>query len=385
MASSSSWGTRQYSSSVYQPPPPGTTSLSHYPPPNRNNKLNSESLDEPLPEPIPSSPSPSYLSMSSQPSTRLSNPGDARKLIILDLNGTLLYRAPPKSRDLYPRKRGRDPRYIVTRPLRTVYARPYIPSFRKYLFHPETRKWLDVMVWSSAQPHSVEDMVGRVFGKNSGLIAVWARDTLGLNKAAYSSHLHSHSDSGHHRRPYLHSAQTTLLLDDSPLKARLQPWNHFCVPEYSREVWLRDGRVVAPPPPSSSLNEPTPSGFGSAPVESAPSLEAETDGGPKREVNAGRNVDDNGERTPRKYDETILAVIGILDAIKWQSNVAGWMKAKGVFRHNAPVHSLHDLNHLDPNRWFQYRDVRSHWVRRGKKALRELGIEIEAGVTGVLL
>ncbi|THV04174.1 hypothetical protein K435DRAFT_212185 [Dendrothele bispora CBS 962.96] len=50
------------------------------------------------------------------------------------------------------------------------------------------------------------------------------------------------------------------------------------------------------------------------------------------EVNAGRNVDDNGERTPRKYDETVLAVIGILDAIKWQSNVAGWMKTKGVFR-----------------------------------------------------
>ncbi|THV04176.1 hypothetical protein K435DRAFT_212164 [Dendrothele bispora CBS 962.96] len=34
MASSSSWGTRQYSSSVYRPPPPATTSLSHYPPPN---------------------------------------------------------------------------------------------------------------------------------------------------------------------------------------------------------------------------------------------------------------------------------------------------------------------------------------------------------------
>ncbi|THU81915.1 hypothetical protein K435DRAFT_591086, partial [Dendrothele bispora CBS 962.96] len=86
-------------------------------------------------------------------------------------------------------------------------------SFRKYLFHPETSKWLDMMVWSSAQPHSVEDMVGRVFGvsnksrsdigkgenadagtqeerkgekENSGLIAVWARDTFGLNKVAYS-------------------------------------------------------------------------------------------------------------------------------------------------------------------------------------------------------
>ncbi|THV04175.1 hypothetical protein K435DRAFT_569034, partial [Dendrothele bispora CBS 962.96] len=175
-----------------------------------------------------------------------------RKLIILDLNGTLLYRAPPESRDLYPRKRGRYPLYITTRPLRIVYARLYIPSFRKYLFHAETRKWLDVMVWNSAQPHSnvdagtQEEKEGEK--KNSGLIAVWAKDTLGLNKAAYNS-----------------KSQTTKNLDKpweqlTPLipgnenfspeemqRARemLQPWNHFCVPEYSREVWLRDGRVVA--------------------------------------------------------------------------------------------------------------------------------------------
>ncbi|KAF5339950.1 hypothetical protein D9758_016769 [Tetrapyrgos nigripes] len=47
-----------------------------------------------------------------------------------------------------------------------------------------------------------------------------------------------------HPTPYTHSPLTTLLLDDSPLKARLQPYNHFCVPEYSRDVWARDGRVV---------------------------------------------------------------------------------------------------------------------------------------------
>ncbi|THU86867.1 hypothetical protein K435DRAFT_842741 [Dendrothele bispora CBS 962.96] len=43
-----------------------------------------------------------------------------------------------------------------------------------------------------------------------------------------ASYLHPHSDSG--RQPYLHSTQTTPLLDDLPLKARLQPWNHFCIP-----------------------------------------------------------------------------------------------------------------------------------------------------------
>ena len=60
------------------------------------------------------------------------------------------------------------------------------------------------MVWSSAQPHSVDDMVAKCFdveregamrmegedgdrrkGRDN-LVAVWARDTLGLTQAEYS-------------------------------------------------------------------------------------------------------------------------------------------------------------------------------------------------------
>lgn len=62
------------------------------------------------------------------------------------------------------------------------------------------------MVWSSAQPHSVDDMVSRCFDSEAkaasdddegrqlaagqrgrdNLVAVWARDTLGLSEADYS-------------------------------------------------------------------------------------------------------------------------------------------------------------------------------------------------------
>jgi hypothetical protein len=43
------------------------------------------------------------------------------------------------------------------------------------------------MVWSSAQPHSVADMVDKCFGeRKEELVAVWARDTLGLDEQAYS-------------------------------------------------------------------------------------------------------------------------------------------------------------------------------------------------------
>ena len=37
-----------------------------------------------------------------------------------------------------------------------------------------------------------------------------------------------------------HSALTTLLLDDSPRKVRLQPFNHLCVPEYSMKAKAND-------------------------------------------------------------------------------------------------------------------------------------------------
>jgi hypothetical protein len=59
--------------------------------------------------------------------------------------------------------------------------RPYLTALRAYLFAPQTRAWLDVMVWSSAQPHSVEDMVWHALGDyREELVAIWARDTLGL-------------------------------------------------------------------------------------------------------------------------------------------------------------------------------------------------------------
>lgn len=48
--------------------------------------------------------------------------------------------------------------------------------------------WLDTMVWSSAQPHSVKDMVDHCFraADQDKFLAIWARDTLGLSAAQYS-------------------------------------------------------------------------------------------------------------------------------------------------------------------------------------------------------
>ncbi|KAH9963465.1 hypothetical protein BJV74DRAFT_870893 [Russula compacta] len=51
--------------------------------------------------------------------------------------------------------------------------RPCLSALRAYLFAPQMRTLLDVMAWSSAQPHSVEDMVLHVFGNDRDqLVAV---------------------------------------------------------------------------------------------------------------------------------------------------------------------------------------------------------------------
>jgi hypothetical protein len=139
----------------------------------------------PLPPPLPAvitpppaaRPSPSYLALASEPSKTLPEP--TRKLLILDLNGTLLLRSPR------PAKSSRSQYQSHAAP-RRVMPRPYLSALRAYLFAPQTRAWLDVMVWSSAQPHSVEDMVSCALGDDrEWLVAIWARDTLGLAKDHY--------------------------------------------------------------------------------------------------------------------------------------------------------------------------------------------------------
>ncbi|KAH0835736.1 hypothetical protein J3R83DRAFT_9561 [Lanmaoa asiatica] len=82
--------------------------------------------------PQPLKPSSAYLSLSQQPSEVLRNPGITRKLLVLDLNGTLLIRSARSRASTGPQ-------------LRPVQPRPYMQSLRQYLFCPETKAWLDTI------------------------------------------------------------------------------------------------------------------------------------------------------------------------------------------------------------------------------------------------
>ncbi|KAI9059463.1 hypothetical protein FKP32DRAFT_1634503 [Trametes sanguinea] len=372
--------------------------------------------------PPPRSPSPSYLAVAKQAPSRISEPSEVRKLLILDLNGTLLHRSPhvprPKNRH-NNEERARDEQGNWLPRLRPVHPRPYMRAFRSYLFAPQTRKWLDVMVWSSAQPHSVGDMVDKCFGEDKDqLLAVWARDTLGLSNDHYhrkvqtvkdlnkpwayfatqssdapssspsstassprsppeSSSPCRSSDEKASATPQAHSALTTLLLDDSPRKAELQPFNHVCIGEYSGERRAKDvetlqkeqewnsaiearqlldaqmadsqGSAIDNPStaPDDSPKALVPQDGGEPeldtaarvePEEAAPAAsEAETSKKRKRKEKklqkraALLQQLEAGGKPDACYDETLLAVVGVLDEIKSQANVAAWIRSGGLW------------------------------------------------------
>jgi hypothetical protein len=114
-------------------------------------------------------------------SAELSSHPFAKKLLVLDLNGTLLFRPkwspPPHSGP----SRGRFER--------PVSPRPFMRTLCKYLFHEETRPWFDTMVWSSAQPHNVATMVQSCFmNEQEKLVQVWGRDHINLDTDSYSAY-----------------------------------------------------------------------------------------------------------------------------------------------------------------------------------------------------
>jgi hypothetical protein len=288
--------------------------------------------------------------------------------------------------------------------------------------------------------------------------------------------------------PEYHSALTTVLLDDSPLKARLQPWNHVCLKEYVqatrnqdlkalelqelRKLWeqrqeqmqkeqeqerasaaaeehaLReagppavqeDGGAQAPATPKSPPSE------GAAEDARSP---PPTDGEGKKRKRASKKEKREAELMARfagaeappaeeaaEFDPTLLAVVGVMDAVKWESNVAAWIREGGLwgpFRRTAEVPAPHEPdearddamveteaeagaeagqsaegagetvlvpgNDADPlpsaetpqeatgdaaaPMWFEDPEVVRYWADRGRQACAAIGVEVAHGIEG---
>lgn len=109
-----------------------------------------------------------------------------------------------------------------------------------------------------------------------------------------------------------------------------------------------------------------------------------------------------------KCDETLLAIIGILDALKLESNVASWIRAGGLWAGYSTAEPLSDASsdmemgsdaeHRTKTRrrdgdadvswskkdleqrWYANPDVLDHWAARGRSALDTLQIPISSGL-----
>jgi len=167
----------------------------------------------------PPKPTAAYLEQSCLPPLSLPRPGNL--LLVLDINGTLLFR----------RKK-----------TEIIHPRPSLADFLSYCLDNHS-----VLIWSSAQPENVNMMCSKIFSKaqRSQVIAEWGRDTLELSASDYYQKVQVYKRLDriwenetlqvHHPR-YDHggrwSQKNTVLIDDSMLKASAQPFNHIEVPEF---------------------------------------------------------------------------------------------------------------------------------------------------------
>lgn len=152
--------------------------------------------------------------------------------------------------------------------------------------------------------------------------------------------------------PY--SEKTIVLLDDSPLKAVFQPWNHIVIPEFDKALH-RSSRLAA--------------GLKSDHYNDYDDGEASTS-------QIGQDPE---------MDKILLAVIGILDQLRYVSNVPLWVRAGGLTfdldetNLHPPTHESLP-SHENYEHWFDNQEVYLRWVAKGEEALKRKGIEVRHGL-----
>ncbi|CAH0053405.1 unnamed protein product [Clonostachys solani] len=167
-------------------------------------------------------PSADYLAQAAGPPSTLAQP--RRILVVLDLNGTLLYR---------PSKR---------RPFHFV-ARPHARKFMEYCLDT-----FQLAIWSSARPQNVHKMVEKLLTPEdvARCVVVWSREHFGLSTEDYDSRVQvykrltrlwtdtaviaSHPDAA---TGSCWDQTNTVLVDDSLEKGRSEPHNLLTIPEFS--------------------------------------------------------------------------------------------------------------------------------------------------------
>ncbi|KAF9898451.1 hypothetical protein BX616_004009 [Lobosporangium transversale] len=177
---------------------------------------------------------PTYLSIADQEPALLDMGPFPRKLVVLDLNGTLFYRSFHRNR-------------------KTIHQRPFLRTFLNFLFQR-----FRVMVWSSARQSSVDAMLEAGFADlRTNLDRVWSREHFGMAASEYNRKVLTLKDlsrvwmeiederknaaesemrpGGRYATRY--DQTNTILIDDSVDKSQLQPQNCIVVTSFNRAQW----------------------------------------------------------------------------------------------------------------------------------------------------
>lgn len=167
---------------------------------------------------------PSYISKAHEEPKVLGGP--RRLLVILDLNGALIYRQNNLKR--------------------TPRLRPHLAQFLSFLFQN-----CQVMIWSSARSFNVQKMVQIGFREYvERLDRIWSREDFRLSQSDYDKKVLTLKDleyvweaeekerkdakMGDPKKSRFRYDQTnTVIIDDNPDKCQLQPHNCIVVPEYN--------------------------------------------------------------------------------------------------------------------------------------------------------
>jgi TFIIF-interacting CTD phosphatase-like protein len=183
-------------------------------------------------------PSPQYLHVAQVIPRPLQNPQDL--LLVIDLNGTLLYRPSKK----HPTN---------------FLSRPHAPLFLKYCI--DTFK---VVIWSSALHANVTAMCNAILTPElrRKVVAIWSRDKFNLSQQDFAMRVicykrltrvwkdpmiaSTHPD---YRLGGRWDQTNTVLIDDSVEKGRSEPYNLIEIPE-----WNGDTEDVALPQVHDHLN-----------------------------------------------------------------------------------------------------------------------------------
>lgn len=167
-------------------------------------------------------PTPLYLAQSFAPPSTLPRP--RRILVILDLNGTLLYR---------PTRR--MPTKFVERP----HARPFLGYCLDTFY---------LAVWSSARPENVRRMLDQILTEEQRrrCVVIWGRDRFGLSANDYNTRVQCYKrlttlwNDAKVQASHPHAASggrwdqsNTVLVDDSLEKGRSEPHNILTIPEFT--------------------------------------------------------------------------------------------------------------------------------------------------------